>query len=250
MNLDDRVRLRSQFNGAFVNLGVEVHEIPSKGALLDRYAEPQRYYHTLDHIYHLITAVGQLSDLQPTVVVAGFYHDCVYEIGAPPRANEVRSALVMLEDLGEILPNYLLREISSLIMATFPGDYKLPPRSLNEAVLRDADLAGFADKGACVENGKKIRQEFGAFSDDEYVIGRDAFLQSMLDLPQIYWSPEAVASGWEEAARVNIEQEMKPPAAQTRCTNCNGTGRVNRRIPLESHGGNAPSTSKPCPVCQ
>lgn len=208
-NLEHRFHLRSLWNKAFVDLGVEIDDIPDKEVLFGRYDEPQRYYHTLDHIYHLLVAVGQLSEQPPTVVVAGFYHDCVYEIGAPPRANEVRSALVMLEDLGEILPNYLLREISSYIIATFPGDYKIPPHSLNEAVLRDADLAGFAYKGACVENGKKIRQEFGAFTDEEYAIGRDAFLQSMLDLPQIYWSPEAVGSGWEEAARTNIEQEMK-----------------------------------------
>lgn len=196
---------------AFEALGVRYEEAPSP-AVMDRYREEHRHYHTLEHIYYMLQSVGKLSDgpLDPVVVLATFYHDCVYKVGETPRVNEIASAMVMVEDLGDYLPNYIVREISSHIIATFPGDYKHPPRTLSEAVMRDADLAGFVVWETYVSNDVKIRKEFGEFTDAEFDAGRKAFLQSMLDLPQIYWSPSAIESGWEEAARSNIQHHLNP----------------------------------------
>lgn len=200
---------------AFEGLGVRYEDAPSPVPVMDRYREEHRHYHTLDHIYYMLKSVGYLSytvaHLDPVLVLATFYHDCVYKIGEVPRVNEIASAMVMVEDLGDYLPNFIVREISSHIIATFPGDYKHPPRTLNEAILRDADLAGFMDREVCFANDAKIRKEFGAATDEQYAEGRKAFLQSMLDLTQIYWSPAAISEGWEEKARENIASEMRRP---------------------------------------
>lgn len=196
---------------AFEELGVSYEEAPSPVPVMDRYREEHRHYHTLDHIYYMLKSIGWLAgQLDPVLTLAAFYHDCVYKIGEVPRVNEVASAMVMVEDVGLFLPNYVVREISSHIIATFPGDYQHQPRTLNEAILRDADLAGFVEWDVCSENDTKIRQEFAAATDEQYKEGRNAFLQSMLDLSQIYWSPRALEAGWEQSARENISHEMNP----------------------------------------
>jgi predicted metal-dependent HD superfamily phosphohydrolase len=220
---EERIKsdLRRAWNDAFYALNVPYDEIPLADHLFVRYEESHRSYHSLAHIWFVLEAIGQLSYLEPTVILAAFYHDCVYTIGAAPSANEIASALVMVGELGTVLPNYLIREISALILATYPGDYHIPPKTLNEAVLRDADLAGFSQDYEVVRsNGEKIRQEFVNFTDEQYEVGRGAFLKSLLDLGQIYWSPGAISSGWEQRARNNIECDLgtgSTPCSTPRC---------------------------------
>jgi predicted metal-dependent HD superfamily phosphohydrolase len=207
------MELRYWWVTALDELGVDPGEsLRLRASLTTRYEESHRFYHTNEHIIRLLQSIQVLSDRTPSpaLVLSGLYHDAIYEIGAPANANEVRSALLMVADLGDLLPNYVLREISGNIIATYPGDYKNPPRSLDEALLRDADLAGFVDHKVEAANSVKIRKEFGQFSDEEYDVGRKAFLQSMLDLPQLYWSPAAIDRGWEESARANIAAGLRP----------------------------------------
>ncbi|HYI78647.1 MAG TPA: hypothetical protein VEW65_13585, partial [Chryseolinea sp.] len=61
--------------------------------LLQRYSERSRYYHNLNHLYHLLLQIlplgSQLDDMD-AVLFALYYHDVVYRVMR--RGNEERSA--------------------------------------------------------------------------------------------------------------------------------------------------------------
>src|SRR5512141_247627 len=76
-------------------------------ALLVRYAEPHRAYHTSTHIMFVLRHLHDIAGAQasarppsPEVVAAGLYHDAIYD----PRVdtNEVLSAELAARDLSDI----------------------------------------------------------------------------------------------------------------------------------------------------
>ena len=89
---------------AWRRLAGHEHEHDSRyvDALLLRYAEPHRYYHTATHIMKVVRNLFDLSTVlgrQPSaeLLAAGLYHDAIYD----PRAddNEARSAALAIDDL-------------------------------------------------------------------------------------------------------------------------------------------------------
>src|SRR5262245_46333889 len=86
--------LLRHWNDLLGNLGVEESAaVHAFNDLQARYAEPQRHYHTLEHIAALLTDLASCCDLtqDPAALqLAAYFHDVIYE----PRAcdNEERSA--------------------------------------------------------------------------------------------------------------------------------------------------------------
>src|SRR4051812_47839725 len=62
--------------------------------LNQRYSEPHRHYHTLDHVFAMWTCLRNLDEkatLLPPLQLAVWYHDVIYDTHAAD--NEERSAL-------------------------------------------------------------------------------------------------------------------------------------------------------------
>ena len=62
-------------------------------ALLARYSEPHRRYHTLQHLAECFAAFDEIADLAehpPDVELALWFHDAIYDTEPQARANLAR----------------------------------------------------------------------------------------------------------------------------------------------------------------
>jgi predicted metal-dependent HD superfamily phosphohydrolase len=196
-------------------------------ALLIRYGERHRYYHTTTHIMMVIRHVydvAAMSAWQPSaqLVAAALYHDAIYD----PRAddNEARSAALAAGDLAEVgWSTDQCAFVKALIVAT--GDHTAPSGSVaagsveagavdagsaaaETAFLLDADLAilgAHPHSYQAYANG--VRAEYFFVDDVRWRTGRGRVLQSFLDRPRIFAS-EYMHGELEHRARANIEAEL------------------------------------------
>lgn len=186
-------------------------------AVLTRYREPHRAYHTATHIMmvlrhvHDITAASA-ADPSPELVVAALYHDAIYD----PRStdNEAKSAHIAARDLGGVgWSADRSAVVADLIMATAAHIGAAPAQRAGEppsdtAVLVDADLAILgADPSTYQAYVNGVRTEYGFVDDDGWRSGRGAVLQRFLDADRLF-TTEHMSSRLEHRARANIEAEL------------------------------------------
>ncbi|GAA5534683.1 phosphohydrolase [Deinococcus aluminii] len=163
------------------------------------YAEAHRAYHNAAHVRALLTALASRGVLTPTLALAAWGHDLIYD----PRAqgNEERSA----ETFGAWLASQgadaaLVQEVTALILAT---RHTAPPQTRAEALLVDADLSILgADALTFAAYDAAIRQEYAFVPDAEYREGRARVLRGFLERERIYVTPEF--AGLEGQARANL----------------------------------------------
>ncbi|MFE4309219.1 hypothetical protein [Streptomyces sp. NPDC056891] len=179
--------------------------------LLTRWAEPQRRYHTVDHLRAVLARIDELADQGgeggelELVRLAAWFHDAVYR---PDRSeNEERSAVLAEKALTEAgLTPHEVAEVARLVRLTITHDPA--PGDLNGETLCDADLAILAT-GPDTYGGytAAVREEYGFVPDDAFRTGRAAVLRQLLGLPRLFRTPYGAAV-WEEKARENLEREL------------------------------------------
>jgi predicted metal-dependent HD superfamily phosphohydrolase len=169
-----------------------------------RYGEPHRRYHDLRHLAEVLTAVDQLAEEADDVEVvrwAAWFHDAIYEVGASD--NEERSARLAESELAG---QPMAAEVARLVQLT--KTHKPVQGDANGAVLCDADLRILAaDSSRYAEYAADVREEYAAVGDADFVHGRIAVLQTLVEGP-IYHT-EAGRRMWEEAARSNVRAEIE-----------------------------------------
>ncbi|MFJ3536478.1 hypothetical protein ACIPQA_13530 [Streptomyces sp. NPDC090109] len=180
--------------------------------LLARWAEPQRRYHTVDHLRAVLDRVDELTDQGgeggelELVRLAAWFHDAVYR---PDRSeNEERSALLAEKALTEAgLTPHEVTEVARLVRLTVTHDPD--DGDLNGETLCDADLAILASApDTYARYAAAVREEYAFVPEDTFREGRAAVLRHLLDLPRLFRTPYGAAV-WEEKARENVEQELK-----------------------------------------
>lgn len=166
------------------------------------YSEPGRYYHTLDHIRHLLICVDGLGSHARNlnaVRLATWLHDVIYNSRASD--NEERSAdhaRRLCEELS--IPDGA--HVALLILKTKTHEAGDDP---DAQVLIDADLAILgASESAYLAYSEKIRQEYAWVPEHEYRSGRCQVLTKFLMRPRIFH----FLSHLEEPARHNITAEI------------------------------------------
>lgn len=183
--------------------------------LRDLYAQPHRAYHTREHIGDLLWKRSQYIDQKLAgyaleVETAIWFHDAIYDIGGPKGANEDASALLCRAFMRTLdLPDGFVNRVLAAIDATKHDGRDLggsftKAADVTSMLMVDLDLAGFADPWSVFEvrNGQ-IRAELSRYTDEQYRVGRIAFLGSLL-ARKIYW----VLTDLEKPARANIERHM------------------------------------------
>jgi len=177
--------------------------------LLDRWAEPQRRYHTLDHLVAVLNRVTELTaycDDPDSVTLAAWFHDAVYR---PDRSeNEERSAHLAERALREAgLPDDRVAEVTRLVRLTILHDPA--PGDRNGEVLCDADLAVLAgDPAEYAAYAAAVREEYAFVPDELFRTGRADILLRLLDQPHLFRTPYG-RTEWEPVARRNLATELE-----------------------------------------
>ncbi|MBO1416790.1 hypothetical protein [Streptomyces sp. FH025] len=177
--------------------------------LLRRWSEPQRRYHTVEHLHAVLRHVDGLAGhaADPDAVrLAAWFHDAVYR---PDRTeNEERSAALAVRALTAAgLPAERVAEVERLVLLTVTHDPA--PGDRNGEVLCDADLAvlgGTPREYAAY--AAAVRAEYGFVPEPDFRAGRAAVLRQLLALPALYRTPTA-RERFTAAARANLTAELE-----------------------------------------
>ena len=185
--------------------------------IVTRYGEPQRAYHTLNHIEQLLVQLENINHIlsEPHIIaLALYYHDVIYD---PTRSdNELRSAEFATDTLSPYLSPEQYQQIHALIMMT--ANHQLDTLVDNDkyndaAYLLDMDLSILGAPWTAYEQyAKAIRQEYKHVAADNYRDGRTAVLQGLLAHPKLYLT-DHYYNQLETQARNNIKRELTLLAA-------------------------------------
>ncbi|MEU6507773.1 hypothetical protein [Streptomyces sp. NPDC046942] len=178
-------------------------------ALLLRWQEPQRRYHTLEHLTAVLDRIDVLAEYadDPDVVrLAAWFHDAVY---LPERStNEERSARLAERALPEAgVSRDKTAEVARLVRLTVTHDPADDDR--DGQVLCDADLAILAaPPSAYATYTAEVREEYHFVPNDAFREGRSAILRQLLGLPRLFRTPYG-QEHWEATARYNLASELE-----------------------------------------
>ena len=181
---------------------------PAEGllqTLLSAYAEPQRHYHTRQHLAECLAHFEAVQDqaLRPAEVeIALWLHDAVYDVKASD--NELRSAdwaAQALQDSGA--PEACCRRVHELIMATC---HTATPTQADARLLVDIDLAILgADPERFAEYDRQVAAEYAWVPRLVYGFKRRQVLRGFLDQAFIYATPH-FRQLLEAQARSNLQR--------------------------------------------
>jgi predicted metal-dependent HD superfamily phosphohydrolase len=181
--------------------------------LVERWSEPHRQYHTLEHLELILSTVDSHADEArdaDAVRLAAWFHDAVYD---PRRTdNEDMSAALaarVLPGLG--VPEDRVTSVTRLVRLT--ATHAPSPVDRDGILLCDADLAVLAgEPEQYAAYSAAVRAEFAHVPDEAFRTGRAAVLRHLVALPELYRVP-ALHDQWEERARANITAELQTLAA-------------------------------------
>lgn len=178
-----------------------------RDVLLRRYAEPQRKYHTLQHLrecLELFDTVRQLPAHPAEVELALWFHDAIYDLKRSD--NEERSAdLAQASLLADGASPEVASRVAALILAT---RHTSVPRDPDERLVVDIDLAILgASEERFAEYERQIRDEYVFVPGWLFRRKRRAVLRTFLDRPQIYATPHFAAL-YEARARANLAKAI------------------------------------------
>ncbi|NMN96092.1 hypothetical protein [Antrihabitans stalactiti] len=193
---------------AATSVGV-AHGTATDGAvdLINRYSEPHRRYHNVDHVLAVVRHSAELAHDRSAVdksvlTLAACAHDVVYD--AKPGADERASAAWARRWLSGASERLITR-VEQLVLATIehkPSDDDLAP------ALLDADLAIL---GAAAERydwyAAAVREEYAAVPEEMWRTGRAHVLRGMLEHDRLFTTADGFAR-WEAQARANVAREL------------------------------------------
>lgn len=180
---------------------------PVLAELLQSYSEPQRHYHTLQHLGEamglLQPALG-LAAHPGEVALALWFHDAVYETQA--KDNEARSAdWAVAVVRGQGLPAEVAGRVHGLIMATC---HAAQPSGIDAQLLVDADLGILAaDPLRFAEYEVQVRAEYEWVPLPLYRARRREVLLGFMQREAIYCT-DWFGQRLEARARCNLAQAL------------------------------------------
>ncbi len=176
--------------------------------IVDNYSITGRYYHNLKHIEQVLKTIESLrhnTSFSPSIHLAAWFHDIIYDSQA--KDNEERSAEYgrkLLIDLN--ISDTVIDNTCRLILNT--KHHQVEVDDFESHVLLDADLSILGSNSETYQNySKAIRQEYDWVSDDDYIAGRKAVLESFLQR-RIFFTDE-LFNCLELIARENIQAEIR-----------------------------------------
>ena len=187
---------------------------PANGGLFNQlvaaYSEPQRHYHTLQHLREcmaLFDAAAPLARRPAEVELALWFHDAVYD----PRAqdNEERSAEWTRGAVRAAgCDPELAERVAALVLST-RHDAAPVTDGPDVELLLDVDLAILGSApGRFEESSRQIRVEYAHVPEAEYRTGRSRILRGFLARERIYRT-DVFHDSLEAKARANLEGALR-----------------------------------------
>ncbi|WP_296281699.1 metal-dependent hydrolase [uncultured Acinetobacter sp.] len=153
--------------------------------LLDAYSEPQRHYHTVQHIVECLAFFHQIKNhLNDPIAVelAIWFHDAIYNPQATD--NEEKSAELMEQYCSQLFEKAQLQKVYEWIIATKKHSPAID-QDLN--YLLDIDLAILgSSKRRFAEYEQQIQQEYSWVDVDLYRVKRAEVLNYFLEMKPLY----------------------------------------------------------------
>ncbi|WP_125613922.1 DUF4031 domain-containing protein [Specibacter cremeus] len=175
-------------------------------ALIGRWNEPHRHYHSATHLLAVLEALDVLADGAPprAVGLAAWFHDAVYN--GVPGADEEASAALAETSLAGLVPAAEVAEAARLVRLTVTH----APAGTDDggALLCDADLAILGgqtpDYARYVEG---VRADYAHIPAADFARGRAAVVRQLLTLDPLFHTARG-AELWAAAAQRNLRQEL------------------------------------------
>lgn len=185
---------------------------PLVGSLFENlcrsHSEPNRHYHTLDHLVWLFDCLERHADEvgdPARLAFAVWYHDIVYD--PRRRDNEAKSAERAMKELDSLGAGPDLRShVVQLILAT--RDHARGGRDYDDDIFLDADIAILGapavDYATYV---RQVRQEYAHLDDAAWAAGRATFLKKIVSRDRIFRT--GIFEGeYAAQARENMAREL------------------------------------------
>lgn len=171
--------------------------------LIDAYLEPQRYYHSLEHIRHCHDMFDQCRALlqQPQAIeLAIWFHDAVFEPGKCD--NERLSADLYLQLSAAVHDAPTRALVERLIMATLHDGENLDDS--DACYMVDIDLSSFGlPWPEFLRDSNNLRRENARLGDAEYYRKQTGF-QTCLLARERFFQTDFFAERYEQQARDNL----------------------------------------------
>jgi predicted metal-dependent HD superfamily phosphohydrolase len=201
------VTLSSRWASDWRALGTEPPADEVLHALVARYAEPHRAYHTMQHLgecFGHLDAVWDLAEHPGELAIALWFHDAAYNTHAAD--NEEQSAeLARRVVLGAGASAAVARRVCDLILST---RHLAPPPPGDAALLVDIDLAILgADEKRFDEYEMQIRREYAWVPELIFRQTRSRVLSGFLARPHVYSTPY-FTERYEARARSNLARTL------------------------------------------
>ncbi|MHA7861509.1 DUF4031 domain-containing protein [Tessaracoccus sp. Y36] len=171
--------------------------------LLARWQQPDRHYHDVRHLAHVLMALGDLGCTDPVVILAAWFHDAIYD--GVPGQDEEASAQLAEDSLAGLLSAADVAAVGRLIRMTAthsPGDER-------EATLSDADLSILGQiPGRYHVYVRDVRLDYAHVDDEAWRQGRSQVLRHLLAKDPLFHT-ELARDLWESPARANLADELR-----------------------------------------
>lgn len=199
--------LLANWTEAWRALGIEAPDLALCAKLQRRYGEPQRHYHTMQHLGECLAWFERekaLAERPGEVALALWFHDAIYDVHA--HDNEARSADWAREAVRTAgASEEEAKRIHALVMAT---RHDAVPEGRDAELLIDIDLSILgAEPGRFAEYERQVHAEYAFVPDEVRMPRRRAILQRFLDREAIYATPRMHAL-LEARARTNLQHSI------------------------------------------
>ncbi len=203
----DTAALARSWQAAWSALGVNAPDDALFADLLARYSEPQRYYHTLQHLGECLeafTTTQGLAKRPGEVALALWFHDAIYDLNA--HDNEARSADWAARALTAAgVEADAAARVQALVMATC---HAAQPTDADAQLLVDIDLSILGAPAArFAEYEQQIRREYAHIPPDVFEPRRRLILGAFLARDPLYQTP-GMRARCEANARVNLRRAI------------------------------------------
>lgn len=156
--------------------------------LIDSYSEPQRYYHTLDHIEYCLSLFDEISSdahNPDAIELAIWYHDVVYTPGAVD--NEQLSADQFMATSHGVFDDALRDTIYRHIMATVHNGSEV--KDTDTQYMLDIDLSSFGRPWPeFIHDSDNLRLEMKDQPDEVFYQKQAAFQDKLFGQPRFFKS--------------------------------------------------------------